>query len=388
MATPQRGVCDNHARTLEGIGRLRFIALGTRRGTAGIPPDHTRLKPAIGLATYICARLLSVYPAESCRFALLPWFDRWVLSQLSPGDHMISSYGYANDCFRWVRQQGGCTFVDAGNSHIDNFWEIMVEEHRRWKCPLPPVSPFWRRRSQEMLEHVDYVLSPSTWVTNSFLERGFREEQIIPLAYPVDLSCFSPDREPRPRNRPLTVICTGQISLRKGTPYLLEAFRIILKSEPKARLLLTADIATAMRPILGKYSDLPIDWAPALPHPALAARLRSADVFVLPSLEEGLARTACEALACGLPAVLTTHTGANDLIRPGIDGEIVPIRDAAAIAEGVLRCWERIKQGTVIVPSGLHDRLSYSRFRDTFLGELKAKGFLDSSQPEMPQDPA
>src|SRR5215467_2145725 len=193
VATPQRSVCDDNARALLQHGLLRWLALGTRRGTEGIPFDRTRLNPLIGLCTYAAARTLGVFDSESFRFRLLPWFDHWVLKQLQPGDHMISSYGYANDSFKYIRRQGGKSFVDAGNSHIENFWELLSEEHRRWKSRYSPVSRFWYERSRAMLaEGVDYVLSPSSYVTRSFLERGYKAEQILRNVYPVNLSLFAP----------------------------------------------------------------------------------------------------------------------------------------------------------------------------------------------------
>src|SRR5262249_17403240 len=143
VATPQRSVCDSNAKALEQAGLLRFIALGTRRGTQGVPAERTRLNPWIGLCTYIGAWTLGTMRRESLRFHLLPWFDKWVRRQLHPGDHLISSYGYANASFDFVRRHGGKTFVDAGNSHIENFWQILVEEHRVWKCAYPPVTRFW-----------------------------------------------------------------------------------------------------------------------------------------------------------------------------------------------------------------------------------------------------
>src|SRR5207248_1056342 len=107
----------------------RFLALGTRRGTTGVSAEHTRLNPWIGLCSYAAVKTLSPFAAESFRFRLLPWFDRWVLKQVRPGNHMISSYGYTNQCFKFVRKNGGKTLLDAGNSHPANFWETMSEEH-------------------------------------------------------------------------------------------------------------------------------------------------------------------------------------------------------------------------------------------------------------------
>jgi glycosyltransferase involved in cell wall biosynthesis len=374
VATPRRSVCDDNARALEQKGMLRFLALGTLRGTHGVSAEYTRLNRWIGLSVYYSFQTLGFFRGESFRWRLLPWFDRWVLKQLVPGDHMISSYGYTNECFKFIRRHGGKTFVDAGNSHIEDFWEIMTEEHRRWNCRYPPVSRFWYERSREMLAEVDYVLSPSSYVTKSFLTRGFKPEQILRNVYPVDLSIFQPAPEPRPKERPLTIINTGGLSLRKGTPYLLEAFRIVQREHPSARLLLTRAIRADVKPVLDRYSDLPIEWAPGLPHAQLAERLRSADVFVLPSLEEGLVRTALEAMACGLQVVLTPHCGANDFVEPGVNGEVVPIRDPEATAEGILKCWERVRAGERPRTEGLARKLSFETFARDFLGQLAQLG--------------
>lgn len=377
VATPTRSVCDEHARALHQVDRLRLLALGTRRGTRGVPAELTRLNPLIGLVAYACARVLPTDQGEWCRFALLPWFDRWVRRQLQPGDHLLSSYGYTSDSFRWVRQRGGKTFLDAGNSHLDNFWEVMSEEHRRWNWPHSPFARHWLRRARASIEQTDYVLSPSRWVTDSFLARGFPAERILPARYPVDLTCFTPAREPRPPERPLTLISTGQVSLRKGSPYLLEAFRLIRATEPNARLLLTRNLANNAVPVLERFRDLPIEWAPGLPHPELAERLRSADVFVLPSLEEGAARTVAEAMACGLPVVVTHQTGTADRVEPGRSGTIVPIRDPEAIAKAILAWWQTIRTRTE-PPARLFDPavLSFEAFAGEFLGHLAALGLL------------
>jgi glycosyltransferase involved in cell wall biosynthesis len=371
VATPHRSVCDDNARALEAAGKLRFLALGTRNGTKGIPPERTRLNPTIGLVAYICARTMSTYRAEWCRFGLLPWFDRWVRGQLQPGDHLLSSFGYTATSFEWVQRSGGKTFLDAGNSHIDNYWEVVSEEHRRWKCSYPPFAPHWRTLSQRSLEHTDYVLSPSSWVTESFLARGFRPNQIIKNVYPVDLTQFTPASTPRPADRPLRIISTGQLSLRKGTPYLLEAFRKLLKVEPAAELWLTSLIADSIKPVLKQYSDLPIHWAPPLPHSQLAERLRQADIFVLPSIEEGMARTVSEAMACGLPVVVTHNTGTADLVQPEISGTIVPVRDSDAILTGICFWADRIRARKEAPVRLLDpDLLSFDRFASSFISQL------------------
>lgn len=372
---PMRTSCDYYARPLDRLARLRLLAIGTRRGVAGVRAEVTRLKPAIGLVAYAALKIFSDFRAESIRFALHPWLDGWARSQMRPGEHVLSSYGYANSCFAFARQTGGRTFLDAGNSHPDNFWNVLSEELQRWKSPHTPVARHHYERSRAMLEHTDFILAPSSFVAKSYLDRGFAPGRVLRNSFPVNLDCFSPSPAPRPKNRPPTIISTGRLSLRKGTPYLFEAFRLIHARHPSARFLLTRDCETNARPVLAKYNDLPIEWSPSLPHAQLAERLRSADIFVLPSLEDGFAVTVAEALACGLPVITTPNTGASDLVAPGRSGEVVPIRDAKAIAEAVL-AWSDRLLASERPPVRLieAEKLSVETFERTFLGQLAALG--------------
>jgi glycosyltransferase involved in cell wall biosynthesis len=288
---------------------------------------------------------------------------------------VISSYGYANACFQLALRTGGKTFLDAGNSHPAYFWEILCEEHRRWNCPRRPISKLHYERSLAMMEDVSFVLAPSAFVAQSFLDRGFSTDQVLPTFYPIDFSTFIPSGELRSKMRPLTLISTAGLSLRKGSPYMLDALRIVQRSHPSLRILLTSTVHDNMREILRRYSDLPIDWAPPLPHSKLAQRLQSADIFVLPSLEEGLVRSALEAMACGLPVVLTPNTGANDYISSDAAGEVVPIRNAEAIASAILKIAERVMSNAE--PPRRHFDpwlLSFPRFEENFLRHLARIG--------------
>jgi len=372
VAVPFRSVCDQHARFLQEQGMLRLYATWNRRGTAGIPGEKTKLFPILGLLSYVAARTLSPYYGEAFRFALHPLYDRWVRSLLKPGDHILSSYGYTNDCFRWARQRGGMTFLDAGNSHPSQFWKIMSEEHQRWGCTYPPVSHAHYRRSLAMMKEVDWVMAPSSFVEDSFVQNGFFAKKIARIPYATDLNVFQV-AEKRTPDRPFTVINTGGLSLRKGTPYLLEALRILKRQVPELRILLTRQISDSIRPILARYSDLTIEWSSTLPQQQLAKRLQSADLFILPSLEEGMARTALEAMACGLPVILTPNTGSSDLVEEGINGSIVPIRSPEEIVDKALFWRERIL-GRGTQGNSIHtdlSKLAYPHFSQRFGAFLK-----------------
>jgi glycosyltransferase involved in cell wall biosynthesis len=69
-----------------------------------------------------------------------------------------------------------------------------------------------------------------------------------------------------------------------------------------------------------------------IPQSELAEAFRKADVFVFPTLVEGMPLVVIEAMASGLP-VITTPNGPGDIVRDGVDGFLVPPRNVDAIAE-------------------------------------------------------
>jgi glycosyltransferase involved in cell wall biosynthesis len=382
---------DNFARVLDQHGLLDFYALGTRRGTQGVSLEHTRLQPIFGLLNYASSVLLPPFRSESFRFRLFPFYDRWVKSQLRPGHHLITSYAYANASLQWVKENGGLTFVDAQNAHPTEFWQLLSEEQQRWNSPYPPVSRFYHERSLQTVERADYIFAPSRVVGRSFCRHGFSEARVLLYSLPIDLRLFQPPAILRPPDRPLTILNTGALCLRKGTPYLLEAFRLILKEEPRAVLRLTRNVRDDCREILRRYADLPIDWAPSL-NMALPAeraqfvqRYQTSDVFVLPSIEDGFAFVVAEALACGLPVITTPNTGASDLIVPGQNGDIVPIRDAPAIAHAVLKWGAQVRQNRYRAHAEQTQiQLGQENFERTLLGHLSRLGPEAAAKNEKP----
>lgn len=364
MVTPfKTDYYREYANAFRESGKLRKSLLWTREGFPDIPPEQSDLLPVLGKASYAGTRLLGRDLGERFRFSLYPQFDRWAAGRLVPGDDVFSSYGYANECFRRAKSSGGRTFLDGGNSHPDNFWSLMTEEHSRWGYKKPPIPKRHYERSLRMMEDVDYVFAPSDFVAQSFASRGFSERQILKIFYPVNLSIFKPVDQERPKKRPFTIVNTGALSFRKGTPYLLEAFRMIHRQNPDTRFLLTKSISEQAKPFFDKYNDLPIEWSHYLSAPQLAERLRNADLFILPSLEEGLVRTAIQALACGLPCILTPNTGSSEYVEEGINGSIVPIRDPKAIADAALSWWVRIEKGYRMPVANLQNTLNIEAFR-------------------------
>jgi glycosyltransferase involved in cell wall biosynthesis len=128
--------------------------------------------------------------------------------------------------------------------------------------------------------------------------------------------------------RVFRVAFVGQISQRKGISYLVEAFT--KAAIPDSELLLVGRVIGRGR----AWSAIPgVRHVPHVLRWELPALYRTADIFVLPSLVEGFGLVALEAMACGVPVVISTNTFAADVVTDGVDGYVIPIRDPEAIAD-------------------------------------------------------
>src|ERR1051325_4035986 len=76
-------------------------------------------------------------------------------------------------------------------------------------------------------------------------------------------------------------------------------------------------------------------YEPPRPHAQVLELMQSCDVLVLPSIVEGRALVQQEAMACGLPLVVTANAGGEDLVEEGRTGFLVPIRAPEQIAEKI-----------------------------------------------------
>lgn len=187
------------------------------------------------------------------------------------------------------------------------------------------------QRLDEEIRLADAVLVGSTYAADSFVQEGIARSRMKVVPYGVDLRTFSPpangERARRAGDR-FEAIFTGQLTQRKGLSYLLEGWRRFARAQ--AHLTLVGQAVgdpRALAPYAGLFRHVPHQS-----RAELARHYRSADVFVFPTLVEGMPLVVLEAMACGLPVIVTAN-GPADIVRDGVDGFIIPARDPEAIAE-------------------------------------------------------
>ncbi|EKD24175.1 MAG: lipopolysaccharide biosynthesis [uncultured bacterium] len=187
---------------------------------------------------------------------------------------------------------------------------------------------------------------------------------------------LSPERE-----RPV-LVTLGKLMEQKGQRYLIEAMPAILKTFPEAQLYIIGEGPKRHKLEEAVHTlklDEQITFLGAQANPY--AYFANADIFILPSLWEGLPSALIEALACGCPVVSTNcQSGPREILDDGRYGVLVPVADSEALANGVLR---------ILTDAGLRDALKargiervkmfdgrkmVGQYEDLFLALIKKHG--------------
>jgi glycosyltransferase involved in cell wall biosynthesis len=127
------------------------------------------------------------------------------------------------------------------------------------------------------------------------------------------------------------VLWVGGVSIRKGFMYALEAFQKLNHS--KKKFIVVGNIEKEIKILLLNEKIDGVEFRGIVSNNKLPQLYSSSHVFLIASLEEGLAMVQGESLACGCPVIASENTGAQDLFSDGVEGFIVPIRSVQAIHE-------------------------------------------------------
>jgi len=228
-----------------------------------------------------------------------------------------------------AKKLGAKIILNCPAAHPDHRRKILVSEYSRLglKAYLPDVA--WLTITPKVFPIADLIFAPSQFVKDTLLEAGVDENKIDVIPYGVDAKKFSYEKPKT--NQQFTLLCVASLSVNKGTLYLLKAWqKLRLKN---AKLILVGQVEAAIQPYLDKYKDMYQHYE-YIPHDDLPNLYSRSTIFVLPSLTEGSALVIYEAMASGKPCIVTHNCGS--VIRNGIDGYVIPIRDHESLAEKIL----------------------------------------------------
>jgi len=289
-----------------------------------------RSLPIAGIAA---ARKLGSLPGLQIKVirAALGAFDYTVARALQPHDIFVGLSGQSIRSFRRAKELGARTICERGSSHIVFQDRILREEHERWGIRYRPFDQGVIDQELAEYELCDQINVPSTFAAATFRAHGVPEERVFKNPYGVSLGTFKPSLK---RDSVFRVLFVGTLSIQKGIGYLIEAAKQLRSRSFEVWLI--GPVEPNMEPIL---RGLPanIRYLGPIPKDKLPEYYSQASVFVLPSIQDGFGLVQAEAMACAVPVIATSNTGAADLFEDGSEGFIVPIRSPDAIADRLQR---------------------------------------------------
>ena len=232
------------------------------------------------------------------------------------------------------------------------------------------------RLDERALRRVDAIQLENPWMLE-YAQRANVGRPGVDIRYAppgVDAALF----HPHPARNPATghILCVGRLDdPRKNIGLLLEAYELLPQAlRDRHRLVL----AGAGRPppsfwqraaALGLQEQVEFVFRPE--ETQLVALYQQAAVFAFPSDEEGLGVVVLEAMACAVPVVSTRSGGPDGILTNGVDGRLVPLEDAAAMAAALTNVLADAGANAVM---GRHARATIER---VYAQEVAGRAFLD-----------
>ncbi|MCB0162679.1 MAG: glycosyltransferase family 4 protein [Anaerolineae bacterium] len=246
--------------------------------------------------------------------------------------HVWNHYGLYS--LRKAKKQGAVIIIERSSAHPITQYQLLTEEYERYGLAFTAMNNRILEKHLQEYEEADYIMISAGFACDSMVAQGVPPQKLLPVTLGVNIEQFLP--APKSDNI-FRVIVVGMVSLQKGTHYLLEAFKQL--ALPRAELVLIGAIDEAFRSVLSQYQGL-FTYAGKVPHGQLPAEYNRASLLVLPSIQDGFAMVVAEAMASGLPVIISENVGAKQIVRDGVDGFIVPIRDVEALKEKILFLYE------------------------------------------------
>ena len=290
-------------------------------------PLHHELHVS-GLTTSL--RRLTRFSRSWSHLRLSVAFDGYAAERLPAAEHLIAFNGQALKQLNAAKRAGyESVCLLSANSHLRRVVRQHAKAHSRYPLEGSWATRVLRRnlREYELADRI-YVASQYTW--ESFVEEGCPEEALSLLPFVPD-----PRFEPagvRPASGTFDVVFAGRLTVDKGVPLLVDAVRALPHED--LRLVLVGGWSSSgmrrfLQEALARDSRIGVGPGDPLPH------LQRARLYAHPSYEDGFAYAPAEAMACGVPVLVSEDTGMKELVDPGVNGAILPTGDLGALTEAI-----------------------------------------------------
>lgn len=358
--------------------RPRAVERWLGRTEPRLPPEKVTSFEGLGLRYAMAQARARRGPGISRVFAAHGQaFNRRIIRHgLGAADAVWGFTGAAALLFRHCGELGLWRIFEQFDHTRRTARRIAVEETIRWPGWQPQLERSLATQAGALLEEVeheelgasDLIIVASEHTKRSLEASGYDAGRAVIVPYGVELAGWADTgkRDWRPHGR-LRVLYAGSVDLRKGVPYLLEALTALNSRAIEVRI--AGNVALAETPI-ARYCEF-VEFLGPVPRSRMPELFRWADLFVFPTLGEGFGVVQIEAMAAGVPVIATPNCG--NVVSDGVNGHIVPPRDAAAIAAVLERYAARPEdlQSLRLAALARARDFSFDTYRDRLLAAVR-----------------
>jgi glycosyltransferase involved in cell wall biosynthesis len=276
------------------------------------------------------------YRIERHRPFLRGRIEQMLIRQCKPGDLAYLWTHVTENTYRKLKERGVRIVLERINNHARTASRILEAEYTRLGLPvihgIEVKTPLEHDRE---LSLADFVFCPSPMVVKSMLENGVAAEKLLETSYgwdPARITDGTHASAERPERDGIDVVFVGSANIRKGIHLLLRAWA---QANLKGRLLIAGHVSDEIKALCKVELARPDVVQLGYVHD-IGRVLREADVFAFPSLEEGGPQVSYEAMAAGLP-VIVTPMAAGACVRAEHDGYVIEPKEADAWVEAIRR---------------------------------------------------
>lgn len=291
---------------------------------------------------YFNIRVLKKWRFEKNLLLLHKLWEQQVALNKSSADILhVMIHGNSEKIINKYNKNSKLVIGEVVNAHPLLQTALINRELNKYDCSdALYIEQFSNEKIMREVELCDYILSPSKFVTDSFINHGVSVDKIVTIPYGVSYDHEFKYVKHIPSDS-INIICVAQITFRKGQIYLIDAISRILSKFSKVNIKLT--LVGSFDPIYKKCID-DLELADKfihiehIPHTNITNYMSYHDLLVLPSIEDGFGLVISEALSVGVPVISTKNAGASELIIDGKNGFVVDACDSDALADTIMKC--------------------------------------------------
>lgn len=302
----------------------------------GIPAHKVKPIIFIGLITHGWTRTRHLlHPSIRKYFDQLISFcaSRWISFKIPDNCQLfIGLSSFMLDSIYWCQRKNIPSIVDHASLHLTDQNRFVAEEAKRWGVKLTSESftPDWVIKKENLeFSLCTKIFCVSNLAKSSLISNGINKEKIFVNYLGVDISKFKP--VVKDISEKFTVLQVGGISLAKGVLTLLDAFHR-LDGNRELHFAGGGIETSGIQNKIKAMSTPLVKFHGPLKFEKLLETYQMADVFVLASVADGFGLVVAQAMACGLPVVISENVGAKDIVINGVNGFVFKVGDSAELA--------------------------------------------------------